>query len=353
MTNPPARSSLIPVGALLPSAFKTLLGEFYDYATDLLGTDGTAASAREGLNIALPNYLDNPDGAIYQRAVAATADDVYMDDRWYALTQTATITPSQVSNPEDGYRHALRLTQSQAVAQRMGRAQIIDGRRTSELRGKTVTFGGRLKLSTTAVVRMAILACTGAEDVVTSDVVNNWASATYTTGNFFASTSLTLVATGTASLTAATAANASVSGAIPSGATNLIVLYWTEATAAQNVTLDAWGMRVVDAATLVDYIERDPEQDLADCQRFYETGAFFQNAVTGVTPHATVNMRVAKRATPTMAIAPTTNITASASTTALYAPGGGAVTTERYFLLYNSAGAGTALGCVWAASADL
>lgn len=270
MATPPARASIIPSGALLPSAFKTLLGEFYDYVYALLGADGSAAKAREAMNVALTNHLLNPDGAVYQQAVAATADDTYMDDCWYALTQTGTITPSQVSNPEDGYRNALRLTQSQAVAQRMGRGQIIEGREAVKLRGKTVTFGGRLKLSTSANVRMAILAWTGTEDSVTSDVVNDWTSATYTAGNFFNSTTLTVVATSSTAMTAATAGNVSVSGAIPATANNIIILYWTEATAAQNVTLDGWGLRLVDATVLVDHVKRNFQQELALCQRFYE-----------------------------------------------------------------------------------
>lgn len=124
MATPPARASLFPVGALLPASGKTYWAEFYDYVYALLGATGTTAAARNALEVPVYNYLLNPDGAIYQRTVAASADDTYIDDRWYILTQTATATPSQVSNPEDGYRYALRLTQSQASAQRLGRAQI-------------------------------------------------------------------------------------------------------------------------------------------------------------------------------------------------------------------------------------
>lgn len=270
MPAPPARASLFPTGALTPSLFKSYLRDFYDYAVELMGSDGSQEAAREALNVPLLNYLDNPDGAIYQATVAATADDVYADDRWYLLTQTGSVTPSQVSNPEDGYRYGLRLTQSQVAAQRMGRAQIVPGDRTSELRGKTVTFGGRLKLSTSANLRVALLAWTGAEDAVTSDVVNSWASGTYTAGNFFNSTTLTVIDTASQAMSAGNAADVSVSGTVPSNATNLIVLYWTEATAAQNVTLDAWGMRVVTASSLVDYIRRTMDGELERCRMFQQ-----------------------------------------------------------------------------------
>jgi hypothetical protein len=41
----------------------------------------------------------------------------------------------------------MRLTQGQAAAQRMGYAQIIEASRCKKLRGKRVTFGGRLRYS--------------------------------------------------------------------------------------------------------------------------------------------------------------------------------------------------------------
>lgn len=261
------------------AAAKSALTALFDFVAQRLayGTSGAGtasavelALARNSLQVPVYNFLHNPNGSIYQRAVAATADDAYMDDRWYALTQTSTITPSQLSNPEDGYRHGLRLTQSQVTAQRMGRAQILEGFDTSALRGKTVTFGGRFRLSSSATLRYAILAWTGAEDTVTSDVVNDWTNATFTTGNFFASTTLSLVATGSTALTANTITTCSVSGAVPSSATNLIVLYWTEATAAQNVTLDAWGLRLVDATQLVDAIQRSYADELELCELRYQ-----------------------------------------------------------------------------------
>ena len=305
MATPPARASLIPAGALLPSSFKVLLGQFYDYTVALLGSDGTPAKAREALNIPMRNYLDNPDGGVYQRTIAASADDVYMDDRWYALTQTGTITPSQVANPEDGYRYALRLTQSQAVAQRMGRAQIVEGNKTSELRGKTVTMGGRLKFSASATVRVALLAWTGAEDAVTSDVVNNWASAVYTPANFFAAANLAVIGTAAFVMTAATPGTVQVSGVVPSNATNLIAFYWTDAAAAQNVTLDAHGWRIVDAPSLVDYIRLPLGVELAACQRYYEITKVVARMAT-TTPisamQTPVNFKFQKRAVPTIAV---------------------------------------------------
>jgi hypothetical protein len=265
---------------------------------------GTALAAREALYVPGVNWLDNPDGDVYQITIAATADDAYMDDCWYALTQTGTITPSQVATPEDGFANSIRLTQSQATAQRMGSAQILEGKRSKKLRGKTVTFGGRMKLSTGANVRMALLAWTGTEDTVTSDVVNDWTSSTYTAGNFFLASNLTVVAVSSSAMTAGTARDVSVTGVVPSGANNLVVVYWTEATAAQNVTLDAWGRRLVEGASLLDYLRRGETEELRRCQRFYQpvyagsyrryVGNLDRDVRTFATP---------MRATPTLSIA--------------------------------------------------
>lgn len=301
---------------------KAGFGAVWDYLSGLFGTDGTAATARSTLGVPAENWLHNPDGGVYQRNVAATADDAYMDDRWYALTQTASITPSLLSNPEDGYRYGLRITQSQATAQRMGSAQIVEGRDASQLRGQTVTFGGRFRLSTSANLRMAILAWTGAEDAVTSDVVNNWSSSTYTTGNFFASTTLTLVATSATAMTAATAGDASVSGTVPSGATNLIVLYWTEATAAQNVTLDAWGRRLIAAPSLINCIRRSYAEEEVICGRYalaFLSGMDFEwNGITAASNVLPISLPVSMRATPTVT-QPTFDITTNTTARSIVA----------------------------------
>ena len=267
----PTTAQLMPAGDIDPADAKTYFTDWLTATRTLLGDGSTAQVAREALGVALPNWLDNPSGEVYQRTPGATADDAYAADRWYCLTQTGTVTPSQVSNPEDGYRYALRILQAQASAQRMGYAQIIEGKDAIPLRGKTVTFGGRFKLSATQTLRYAILAWTGTEDAPVSDVVNSWTNGTFTAGQFFNSTTMSVVATGSTALTGGTAATCSVSGTVPAGTTNLIVFYWTEATAAQNVTLDAWGLRLVEASSLVDYIKRSWQEELRRCQRFYQS----------------------------------------------------------------------------------
>src|SRR5207244_4481110 len=98
--------------------------------------------------------------------------------------------PSVLTDPEDGFTHGLRVTQSQASAQRFGLAQIIEGKNCKHARGNSGTLLPRIRCSASTPIRYAILGWTGTEDVVTSDVVLSWTSGTFTAGNFFNSTTL-------------------------------------------------------------------------------------------------------------------------------------------------------------------
>ena len=182
----------------------------------------------------------NGDFAINQALPATNADDTYAHDGWYALTQTGTIAVSTLSDVENGLPKMARLTQSQAVAQRMGYAQIIEGKRCKKHRGQQVTFKvGRTRLSSSANVRYAVLEWTGTEDAVTSDVVNDWTSSSYTAGNFFINTTLTVSGVSQQALTANTLTDGSeLTVTLGSTFNNIILFEWTESTVAQNVTLD-------------------------------------------------------------------------------------------------------------------
>ncbi len=185
------------------------------------------------------NLLINADGQINQRAPASNADDTYGHDRWYALTQTGSIAVSTVADAEDGTPFMWRLTQSQASAQRMAYAQIVKASRCKGLRGRDIVLGGRFRCSAAQAIRYAILEWTGTADAVTSDVVNDWTSGTYTAGNFFIASNLTVRAIGSITPSAATLTDlGALTATLGSTFTNLIVVIWTEGTAAQNVTLD-------------------------------------------------------------------------------------------------------------------
>jgi hypothetical protein len=214
--------------------------------------------------------LINGNGQVAQRASGTVADDAYgLIDRWYALSQTAATTPTQLTDVEDGMPNMIRLTQPQAAAQRMGKATILEGKRCKKLRGKRVTFGGRLRYSNAAAIRFAILEWTGTEDSVTSDVVNDWTNATFTAGNFFNSTTLTVRAVGSLTPSAATLTDFRISAVLGSAFNNLIVMIWTDGTAAQNSTLDfAAQLKLGWIVQPVAFRAFDDEVRL--CRRFYE-----------------------------------------------------------------------------------
>jgi len=184
------------------------------------------------------NFLVNGDGLFNTNLATSAADTVGIVDHWRAITQTGAIAFSVQSDVADGVPKMIRLSQSQASAQRMGAAQTIEAAASKLLRGSDVSLSGKVRLSTSATVRFALLAWTGTADAAPADPVNDFTSDTYTTGNFFTSTTMTLIAEGNLAVTANTLTDISLSGSVPSGTNNIILMVWTSATAIQNVTLD-------------------------------------------------------------------------------------------------------------------
>ena len=250
-----------------PSKYAGLLGYLEPYLNDV-------ETINSGVMAGLRNHLINGGFSINQRAGATNADDTYAHDRWYALTQTGTIAVTTLNNVADGTPFMARLTQSQATAQRMGYAQIIEGINCRHLRGREVTFRlGGVRLSTASNVRMAVLEWTGTEDAVTSDVVNNWTATVYTAGNFFLASNITVSGVVQQTLTANTLTDGSaVTVTLGSSFNNLIVFVWTESAVAQNVTLDL-GKAQLEIGSVATLFEHRPiGAELALCQRYYQSG---------------------------------------------------------------------------------
>jgi hypothetical protein len=152
----------------------------------------------------------------------------------------------------------------------MGYSQIIEGKNCKHLRGQQVTFRfGRERLSSSANIRIAVLEWTGTEDSVTSDVVNDWTSGTYTAGNFFLAANLTVSGVVQQALVANTLSDGSaVTVTLGSAFNNLIVFVWTEGTVAQNVTLDLGKAQIEKAASASAFVVPDYAVELARCQRY-------------------------------------------------------------------------------------
>lgn len=233
-------------------------------AGKVLGAAGTWVSqtAQAG------NVLINGEFVVNQRAAASNADDTYCFDRWNVLTQTGTIAASALTNIEDGTPFGMRVTQSQASAQRFGVEQIIEGVNCKHLRGQAVTLSARVRMSASTTLRFAILEWTGTLDAVTSDVVNDWTSGTFTAGNFFLGSNLTVTATGSQALTANTLTNISLSGTCGSSLNNLIVLFWTDSTQAQNVTLDVTKAKLEKGSAATAFVWDDYALLFSKCARY-------------------------------------------------------------------------------------
>lgn len=218
------------------------------------------------------DLLINGMGQINQRAYTTVADDTYWCDRHYILTQTAAITPTLLTDVANGLPSMMRLTQSQASAQRIGQAQIVESVLSKANRGRKITLAGRLRYTAAQAVRYAVLEWTGTTDVVTSDVVNSWTSGSYSAGNFFLASNITVAGVGAITPAASTLTDFKLSVTVSSSCNNLVVLIWTENTAAQSEALDvAWNLLPGDWSDFSwPFVRpRHPGMEVSLCQRYF------------------------------------------------------------------------------------
>lgn len=232
------------------------------------------------------NLLINGGFTVDQRsATTGVADDAYCLDRWYALTQTGTLTVAKQSLQEAGTAANIRLTQAQASAQRIGLAQIVQNANSVFMRGRAIVLGARVRSSVAQTLRYAILEWTGSGDSVTSDVVNDWTSASYTTGNFFLASNLLVTAVGSLALSANAwtdlpALTGTISSELGVGRTqNLIAVFWSESTMAQNATLDIARAQLTAGTTLPEFKNEDLAITQMRCSKYY-----FSSFGPGVAP---------------------------------------------------------------------
>lgn len=267
-------------------------------------TEAQKAQAKANLGVPGYNYLLNPSGEIAQVSVGSPANGAYDFDQWVVLTQTAAVAASQPNNLENGTPFAMRLTQSQATAQRMGRIQWMENSRVNALRGQNVVLSARVQMSATTTLRYAIIEWIGTADAITKDVVNSWTNTIFTTGNFFRVAGLTIVATGSIGLTANTLTDiTALTGAVSGSMNNLAVFFWTDSAVAQNVTLDVAKSKLELGTVNTPFISRSSADELRDCQRFFEVGnepIFYLPGQNSNTIFITYKYSVIKRVAPTV-----------------------------------------------------
>lgn len=256
------KADAIEINALTPSGY-TPTGSTVEQ--HLAGISSALQSASVN-----PNLLINGDGMVFQRsgAITTSADDTYHVDRWYALTQSGTCTVTQRLDAANGVPFLIRTTQSSASSQRVGAAQILEAVDSKVLRGQTVMLSGKAALSVNGTVRFAILEWAGTADSVTSDVVSNWASATFTAGNFFLASNLTVAATGSQAVTANTLTDYSLSATVSGSCNNLIVLVWSDTVLTQTSTFD-FRAKVERASAATAWVNECYADIINRCYRYY------------------------------------------------------------------------------------
>lgn len=231
----------------------------------------TTVSGASSLGVAGINLVLNPAMTISEEfgtINTSIADDIYDLDQWYSLTQTAACQVQQIKDPESGFTYYRRQTQNQAVAQRMGFAQILEGVKCKHLRGGNATLVPRIRISSGQKLNYAILGWTSAEDIVTSDVVLSWTSSTFTPGNFFLAANYSVLGVGSVTPSADTwTPGPELTAAMGTAFNNVVLFVWSDQVMAQNATLDCDYVMFEQGDTFTGYPSVDPQQELSKCLR--------------------------------------------------------------------------------------
>jgi hypothetical protein len=229
-------------------------------------TVNSAETAPEWADVyALRNVLINGDFAIWQRLGGSfinTADDEYIADRWYVLTETGNITTSRLTG--NTRRYMALLNQVQSAAQRIGMAQIVEGVNCRHLRGDQVTFSFRVQCTATQDIRYAVLEWTGTEDAVTSDVVATWAATPTWVANVAPAGSVGSTSVGT------TWTDIEHTVTLGSGFNNLIVFIWSGDTVANVKAIRIEAAQLEQGPYKTPFETRPTGMELALCQRYFE-----------------------------------------------------------------------------------
>lgn len=276
------------------------------------------------------NHLFNPEGKYFQRQAAETltsySDDNYGPDRWNLLTSSTDAGGIQTKRVAgDVARYAIEVNQADIdFSSRWGLEQIIESAFCRHLRGQPVRLQFKVKPSTTMDIRYAIVEWTGTEDSVTSDIVNDWSSSTYTAGNFFIAN--TIAHTAATNCPSGSWTEIALTATLGSTFNNLIVFVWSEDTQASGTYFDLTEVGLYQGQEQLarDWRPRPPALEEILLQRYYErwvvpsdSGDVWRNSA-GQDLTVSVNTigngvqwgqviyKVQKRTTPTIRVSPYT-----------------------------------------------
>lgn len=232
------------------------------------------------------NLLVNPDGSRWTLRRGSPTDTQHSFDMWRVLISNASaISATQSISTSSSPAIAMRIQNSQGGAIRMGQSQAIEAEVVQALWGGPAAFGGQVRSSVTTMIRYAVLAWSGTANAPPSDVVNDWNSASYTTGGFFVNTAgLSILGTRTIAVSANVWTD--LPGLVISNVgtpSNLIVMYWTESAVASGVTLDFRG-KVESGSASTAFSKLSPAEFRDQCDRYIQST--YQEGVSPSTNNA-------------------------------------------------------------------
>ena len=239
----------------------------------------------DGLNIspyAMKNRIINGGMDIAQRGNTFTStssannDDTYVLDRFYILSDgNDAIDVTQTTTVPTGAKYSIGLD-VETINKKFGIAQIIENANCVDAIGGAVTVSFQAKVSSTTKldnIKCAIVAWSGTADTVTSDIISAWGAE---------GTNPTLIANATyentpANLNVTTSfATYSVTATVDTASTsNLILFIWSDVT---DTTLGDFlyitNVQLEVGSTATPFERRLYNQELANCQRYYQTLPF-------------------------------------------------------------------------------
>jgi len=233
------------------------------------------------------NMIINGDFSIWQRGITISsvavggtstttnADDSYVSDRWYVLSDTDDVVDvtRATDAPDGGSKYSIGL-QVETINKKFGIAQIVERINCHEAVGGTVSLSFKMKCSAVDKlddVRAAVVSWSGTGDSVTSDIVSAWEAE---------GTNPTLIANATyentpadLSPTTSWATYTIENISIDTGSTsNLIVFIWSGVT---DTTVDQYlyitDVQLETSATANTFARQDMSTTAHACERYYET----------------------------------------------------------------------------------
>jgi hypothetical protein len=181
--------------------------------------------ARAAAGVPNRNLLVNSSFRFWQRGTSLTlADGAMGPDGWFVLSESGSVTCTPGSNFY-GVGVGKYAVAEVSSTQRVGFGQVLFSQDAYDL--DNFWFQCEVSTDATKTIRAAVLYQAGTTDNATRDMVNNWASTTYTAGNFFHASWVPL-AVASQSVGAGTPYRFSFPVAVPGNHKNLGVLIWTE-----------------------------------------------------------------------------------------------------------------------------